>query len=43
MYVIYKIKYYISDEVDVIFIGYATDKKKAKKLAKQNDAIYKLI
>lgn len=43
MYIIYKIHYYIGDEVDVIFIGHTTDKKTAKKLAKQNNAFYKLI
>lgn len=42
MYIIYKIKHYI-DDIDIVFIGHTTDKKTAKKLAKQNNAIYKLI
>ncbi len=42
MYIIYKIKYYW-DEADVVFIAYTTDKKLAKKLAKENDALYRFI
>ena len=43
MYLVYKFKYYIGDEVDLVPIGVTHDKKTAKKLAKKKEAMYKEV